>query len=850
MRIRRGSTHPIVEDVQERLREAGFEPDEITGTLDESTVDVLAAFQEEHGLEVTGVIDEATLDALDIDSDLPARERERRQFRANLLQNPNYYGNLPDAPYDPEVEFSTDTSYEELTCVGYNPDLDRLDAVVHLKREFGYLGGLCSEGSTEYVRFWVDWDGSGSWSDAGMTSFEAHDIPGEKPLEYAVSVRLDPDREPCEEPRLPRVRAILSWNQPPPATLQNGDPARWDPIWGNVLDTHIQLPASDEVSLEEYLENFDIDPATGPFGNVDPDQLLSLSSTSVSSVDLLEQYAEVGVPGKRGGFRLIRSQLDEPMLELDPTNLQLAETFAEFDYDIGDLVAELEETESDTRYEELECVGLEGDDLLTATIRVKRPYGYGGDLCSDGSQEHVAFWEHDGGTWNHLGETSVSVHDIGDIPRDGLEYSASLPVDLSHHRQPCESGPSTVRIRAIMSWETPPPDSDPTFVPTWGNRMETLVQVPPGPAEPEEGKQTPYMDRVGNVQVCDIDRTTGLATGHSTVANFTATQSPFGGQVYVSGLITNPPNTVGGGATPLEYRVRVRPLDPGTNPIGPWQPVTNPFTVGILEKLGPTQIPQQRKERRTPDPDGWLEYLEDLSGSAWRRVDNRLLAVWDSGNQSGKWEIQLQAMISGSIVSADPISCPGGGTRQSVVVQLDNDRSEPAAEIDITNGKSMTPPGQTTAVVCKQFDVGEVVQGTFTGTDEYFRGLRLSVDPSISGNPEIEITGTSPPDNSIDRTTHPNGTSGTWTLDTTGMVPCGYSAEIDVTDRTIVNSTHVGRRSHDAEGFCLLAPSAEDDSGSGGDGGDDSGDGGASGGGSDSDDSGSGDNGSEEEEEE
>lgn len=797
MRLRPGSSHPIVDEVQKRLVETDFGEhlEDPSGTLDEGTAEALTAFQEEEGLEVTGQIDKATLDALQIEEELPRIEPERKQFRKHLLQNPNYFGNLSGVGFEPEVEIVTDTSYEELTCIGYEPALDRLEAVVHLKRDHGYLGNICSDGSLEYVRFWVDWDGSGSWKDEGLASFRAHDVPGDKPLEYAVATHLDPDREPCLEPQLPRVRAILSWNQPPP-----DDDPKFDPVWGNVLESQIQIAPTEGVTLEGYLDYLDVEIPSSIGPTVDPTQPLTMTSEEVSNVDLLKQYADVGVSGNRGGFSMLTAAAEDPASVVDPTGSELLATFEEAGFDLQEVVADIEETESNTRYEELECIGFHGD-ALTATIRVKRPYGYGGNLCTDGSQEFVAFWEQtSSGTWNHLGTTSVSVHDIGDIPKNGLEYAAYLPVDLSHRQQPCDEGPSVVKIRAISSWEVPPPPSDPTFQPTWGNREETHVFVPPGP-EIDEGEHTPYMDRVGNMQVCDIDQSTGLASGRSTVAHFTANESPFGGEVYVSGLITNPPDTVGGGATPLEYRVQIRPLDASGTPTGPWQSVTNPFTVGVLEKLGPTKRPKQRKLTQTPDSDGWVEYLEDHSGSAWRRVDNRLLAKWDSGAQTGKWEIKLEAkMPDGTIVAADPINCGGGETRQSVVVQLDNNREEPTADIEITNGTPMSPPSGDT-VVCKRFEVGDVVKGTYEGRDEYFSGLNLYVDPGIPSNPTISPSG-------FDYPSVTKGKNGTWTLDTTGMVPCGYSAEIRVTDRTIVNSHRVGRRNGDEDGFCLIDPEA------------------------------------------
>ena len=41
------------------------------------------------------------------------------------------------------------TFWEQLNCVGFNPQLSLLEATISVKRTTGYSGGLCSAGSTE-----------------------------------------------------------------------------------------------------------------------------------------------------------------------------------------------------------------------------------------------------------------------------------------------------------------------------------------------------------------------------------------------------------------------------------------------------------------------------------------------------------------------------------------------------------------------------------------------------------------------------------------------------------------------------------------------------------------------------
>src|SRR5262245_645399 len=73
-----------------------------------------------------------------------------------------------------------------------------------------------------------------------MTSFQAYNVPegteGRKRLEYAVSLKVNPRRKRCTANHLILVRAILSWNNPPPGGQPN-----WVPVWGNVREVTVQV---------------------------------------------------------------------------------------------------------------------------------------------------------------------------------------------------------------------------------------------------------------------------------------------------------------------------------------------------------------------------------------------------------------------------------------------------------------------------------------------------------------------------------------------------------------------------------------------------------------------------------
>src|SRR5262249_51657131 len=149
-------------------------------------------------------------------------------------------------------------------------------------------------------------------------------------------------------------------------------------------------------------------------------------------------------------------------------------------------------------YEEIGCVGLNPrtTDLVT-TIHLKLSSGYSGNLCSAGSYEYVAFWVdwEDGGGWHYVGTPSVNVHAIAPIPAGGVSDAPSprFP-ELLSQRQPCGEGPKPARIRAVLSWATPPSTTDPYKVPYWGGHAETLILIPPG--EPISGGG-PQLDTIG-----------------------------------------------------------------------------------------------------------------------------------------------------------------------------------------------------------------------------------------------------------------------------------------------------------------------------------------------------------------
>ena len=166
-----------------------------------------------------------------------------------IATDPNYFGNLKDVDFGQQLEIVQDTVFEEITCLGFHPDTDVLEATVQVKRSGGYGGDLCSPGSTEWVRFYPLLRRRSHLAGRGPRLLQRPRHPGLGRLPQGqdqaprLHRRVPADRHSSGNAAHARsshwARAILSWQVQPPAN-QPG----WNPIWGNRLDRHIQLRPS------------------------------------------------------------------------------------------------------------------------------------------------------------------------------------------------------------------------------------------------------------------------------------------------------------------------------------------------------------------------------------------------------------------------------------------------------------------------------------------------------------------------------------------------------------------------------------------------------------------------------
>lgn len=695
-----------------------------------------------------------------------------------LITNPNYFGNLTDLKLAdiPKAVLKKvgDTSFEELTCIGYNPATEILTAIVRIKQQSGYGGDACTNGSEEFVRFYLDY-GDGTWVDHGVAGFNIHDFPFKDPLCYAVSIRLRPKRRSCcdDKPVLPKVRAILSWNTMPPPNMPN-----WHPVWGNRLERDIQIEPRNWFICHILDKITDIG-----IQKIDPSLIDKITAAVVKLPPPkpepdLHQIVKVAravddLAVMRGVFPAVAK------LSADPTDIAAWQALAPlkaFDIDLSKFADFLAQPKFNTTYEELHCVGLDRDRmLLHGIVQIKLRSGYSGSLCQKGSREYIAFYLDFGSGWEFQGTTFVEVHDI-DVPRGGLWYQAALPVNLDAHRQEyCKTG--RARIRGILSWAVPPAPNQPNFVPHWGDREDCWIEVEHLPKGVIPGVFTPVLESIGNMSVAKIDGA-GYANGTSVGGTFTADDAPFGGRTLLKGNGFNIP------AGPMEYRVMIQ----GPSDVSPraW---TAPFDADV------TTFPSITPVSQTVNAVGdWFPWL---AASPLVTVADNLLGAL-TGLENGLHNVYLEfRQPFGPVLATTPPKA----------FMVDN--TAPTADIEITSG----------AGNCGKFGIGEVISGTYAMTGNHSGSLLIHVTPlpEAAGGTMV-ITSAAPAafftppfaggSSSVSisyaaLSLNTNGAAGTWELDTTGMAPCGYNIRIYVQDRTIVSSGPNHWDAGDIEGFCL-----------------------------------------------
>jgi hypothetical protein len=461
-----------------------------------------------------------------------------------------------------------------------------------------------------------------------------------------------------------------------------------------------------------------------------------------------------------------------------------ASALAGLDIDLSALEEILNPGDGNTTYEQLEAIGYDPrEDSMVGVIRVRKPAGYSGGTCSNGSIEHVTFWadiDGNGSFETCLGTASVRVYDLGrHFPRAGLEFAVHLPVNLARYRRPCNKGARIIPIRAILSWATPIPCPDPNKRPVWGNRLETLIHVAPGNVV--GNTLSPELAHVGAIQIDHIQPNGLTSNSFAIGTGLHVNNSPFDGRIDLAGKILN-------GNAGTRYRFMIREAGVGSFLPLSFEPAG--ITVQVV-----TPGPIFTDVTMHADAEGYYLY-QDVSANHY--VTNQILAKWQAaGAEQGKtFELRLDVKDPGN---------PAVDIEGAVVAVRIN-HIGPDLDLGFT-----ALPGD-----CAHFDEGAVFHGVFTVTAEYFGGFTFRILPDGPANGVL-------PDPAAGSSVHlgglisdPGVVNEPFELDTSGtppagsppdaMSPCGYALFLQASDRTNVNSGGSYHNNDDSIGFCLGSP--------------------------------------------
>jgi hypothetical protein len=126
--------------------------------------------------------------------------------------------------------------YEQMSCVGYDPQRRQFAAPITIKQTFGF-GGAPLPGSREYVLHCVA-DNAGTLLPVGRDSVHlANAIPNQFPTwQFAVIANATENLQTVQPMNglTRRAKSILSWQLPP-------TDCNYTPIWGNALNYRIRL---------------------------------------------------------------------------------------------------------------------------------------------------------------------------------------------------------------------------------------------------------------------------------------------------------------------------------------------------------------------------------------------------------------------------------------------------------------------------------------------------------------------------------------------------------------------------------------------------------------------------------
>jgi hypothetical protein len=328
--------------------------------------------------------------------------------------------------------------------------------------------------------------------------------------------------------------------------------------------------------------------------------------------------------------------------------------------------------------------------------------------------------------------------------------------------------------------------NDPNFLPFWGNRVETQVQVKPG-SSVQPGEQKPYIWAVGGMPVENIAGNAytlipsilgpGYANGTSVDGGFSAAESPFGAEIMIRGAITHPPNNPDE-AHKLLYKVQYKKLPGGT-----WHDIDNKFT--IYRRID--GVPSGPLDQEAVG--GYYKFQKDLEPPVQIEVQDDVLAQWHTPVAEGDGLYEIRVLLYKPGAAPEPGVPADHVASNNVKVVIDNTRPDAMISLDLGG--------------CHEFTVGDnEIPGKFTANDKHIWKYTISILPTIptvASPPTVDMPAETYPDPDLPRINAPFHV-----ITTKDTSHCGYVVYLYVWDRTIINNYMQGNQNNASVGFCLL----------------------------------------------
>jgi hypothetical protein len=674
------------------------------------------------------------------------------------------------------------TFWEELTCVGYNPKAKRLEGIVSIKQASGYSGTVCNPTTKEYVRFFVDFkDGSG-FHDMGFTSFNACDIsnapPGQQhPLMYMTQISIDDEKYrkllDCNKAVIPTVRGILSWNSIPPSN------PNFTPYYGNVKDVNVQLERKTIIIWKDIYDILKVKPNIELLNVLPQNEQIKLPPPPQPPVEeIYKAYKSSGVPDQRTFYSTVAPLVNSKATFIKASSFNINDV-SKLKVDVEGLLDTFinQKNNADVTYEELRCVGMNSAvDTLGAVIQIKKSSGFSGNLCQKGSMEHVAFWAdwNNNGTFDeYLGTVSVEVHDISNIPTDGLFYNVALPINTSKHLRKCVN-PNVIKVRAVLSWESLPSTTDPNALNYWGNRVDAIVQIRPGSGTGVQTKLT----YVGGVDRDDIDPFHYLYN-YNAVAPTIGNNRPWGGLVNFQGIIDR--NGFNGN---IKYKIMFKKFG---------APDTDYATVSTSESFQMFDFSTFTEFIDVQNaPDGWFLYKQNAALGLYNE-DNHLV-WWNTGGLSdGTYTIKF--------VFTDEFGFEEVGDVFSMIINNTPMTVSPTANTAVDTAFSIDDV--IDGGDCHSYDDNNpTINGHIRAVHPYFGAWSLVLEPASHSHGTAPVPG----GRSYNALSDTGDANAPWSLNTAPLDPCGYTVSLLANTRVILNSsTLFPQYGPKAVGFAVLS---------------------------------------------